>query len=57
MTGDEMVELSRKHLTRIHDRNKELDAENYRKDQEIELLKQTIEKLTKPRLQKSKQAV
>lgn len=57
MTDEDLVEISRKHLKRIHDRNKDLDAEVYRKDQEIELLQKTIERLTRHSLQTIKQVV
>lgn len=54
---DKMVEISHKSLSRIHDRNRELDTENHRKEREIEILKEMVEKLTLRGLPRVKQPV
>lgn len=57
MTAEPTVEVSLRSLDQIHSRNKALDAENNRKEREIEFLMDLVQKLTRRGLRTVKHPV
>lgn len=54
---DKMIDISVKSLARVHQRNRDLDQLSQSKDKEIEILQDTIERLTIGGLQHVKRIV
>lgn len=54
---DKTIDISVKSLARVHQRNRDLDRENQQKDKAIELLQDTVERLTIRGLQRVKRIV